>query len=75
MARKIPVIIWIIRHNPSREPKFHHMESLLGEGRSMSDPLIIRNNGCLFRIGPVIYINGILLISPFIAFGKNFGLL
>lgn len=64
-----------MRHRPSKDPKFHHTESLLGVGRSTSDPLRIRNNGCLFRIGPVIYINGILLISSFAYFGKNFGLL
>lgn len=71
----MPVISCIIRHNPSNDPKFHHIESFLGVGRSTSDPLIIRNKGCLFRIGPVIYINGILFISLITSSRKDFGFL
>lgn len=31
------MIIWIMRHTPSREPKFHHDEMLDGVGRSMKE--------------------------------------
>ena len=64
-----------MRHKPSRDPKFHQIERFLGDGRSTREPLTIRNKGCLFRIGPVIYINGVLLVPSFIAFRENFGFL
>lgn len=35
MARNRPVRIWITRHRPSREPKFHQDDRLLGAGRSI----------------------------------------
>lgn len=54
MARNNPVIICIIRQSPRREPNFHHIDKFLGEGRSIRDPLIILNKGCVFRIGPII---------------------
>lgn len=75
MARNIPVISWTMRQSPSSDPKFHQTESFLGVGRSTKDPLTIRNKGCLFRIGPVIYINGVLLVFIVITFRKNFGFL
>lgn len=31
------MIIWTMRHTPSREPKFHHDEMLDGVGRSMKE--------------------------------------
>lgn len=40
MARKAPVTIWIIRHSPRSEPKFHMYLKLEGAGRSTSDKLI-----------------------------------
>lgn len=45
MARNSPVIICIIRHKPRRDPNFHHMDRLLGEGKSIKDFLIILNRG------------------------------
>lgn len=50
MARNNPVMIWIIRQRPSREPKFHHDEIFDGAGRSMNEWLIILISGCFFRI-------------------------
>lgn len=37
-----------MRHNPSKEPKFHQVEIFLGTGRSINELLIILING-LFR--------------------------
>jgi hypothetical protein len=34
MAKKSPVKIWIIKHNPNKEPKFHHAEMFDGAGKS-----------------------------------------
>ena len=45
MARNSPVTICMIRHNPKREPNFHHIVNLLGEGRSTRDLFIILNMG------------------------------
>lgn len=45
MARNNPVAIWIIRHIPRREPKFHHAEILDGVGKSMNDSLTIFMSG------------------------------
>lgn len=50
MARKRPVRIWIIKHRPSREPKFHHDEMFDGAGRSMNEWLMIFISGCFFRM-------------------------
>ena len=67
MERKRPVRICIIRHNPNRDPNFHHIERFLGDGRSISLLFTIRIRGCLFRMGLVIYINGILFVyGPFV---------
>ena len=51
MARKRPVRIWIIRHSPRREPKFHQMERFLGAGRSTKALFMIDRTGWDFRIG------------------------
>ncbi len=32
MARSSPVNIWVVRHIPKIDPKFHMKEMLLGEG-------------------------------------------
>lgn len=50
MARKRPVVIWIIRHSPSSDPKFHHVEMLLGVGKSMKELFKILMAGCVFRV-------------------------
>lgn len=41
MAKNSPVIIWIIKHKPNKEPKFHHALMLEGEGRSIKELLTI----------------------------------
>lgn len=51
MARKSPVIIWIIRQRPRSEPKFHQDEILAGAGKSTNALLAILKRGCLTRIG------------------------
>lgn len=35
MAKKRPVTIWIPKHKPNKEPKFHKMLILEGEGREI----------------------------------------
>ena len=45
MAKKIPVIICVIRHTLNKDPKFHQNEMLRGAGRSTRDPLIILIRG------------------------------
>lgn len=50
MARNSPVKIWMARQMPSSEPKFHHEEIFDGAGRSISESLMILNNGCDFRM-------------------------
>ena len=52
MARNKPVRICIIRQRPRREPKFHHAERLLGEGRSTRALLAMERRGWVFRMGP-----------------------
>lgn len=37
------------KHNPRRDPKFHHTEMLDGAGRSTSASLAILIRGCVFR--------------------------
>lgn len=49
MARNNPVRIWIIKHMPNREPKFHQAEILEGVGRSTTAPLAILRRGWVFR--------------------------
>lgn len=45
MARNSPVRIWITRHRPKREPKFHHDEMFDGAGKSMNEWLTILISG------------------------------
>lgn len=54
MARNSPVRIWIIKHSPSREPKFHHDEMFDGAGRSMNEWLMILISGWVFRMTVII---------------------
>ena len=51
MAKNSPVIIWIIKHNPRRDPKFHQIDRLEGAGRSTRDLFIILRRGCVLRRG------------------------
>ena len=55
MARKRPVKIWITRHRPSSDPKFHHEDRFLGAGKSTRALFMILMAGCDFRIGENIY--------------------
>jgi len=54
MAKKIPVKIWIIRHKPNKDPKFHKELILDGEGNSTNEPLTIFNKGWTFKIEVII---------------------
>lgn len=49
MAKNRPVRIWIVKHTPSKDPKFHHDEMLDGVGRSINDSFIILISGWFFR--------------------------
>lgn len=42
--------IWITKHSPRSEPKFHQMEMLDGAGRSIRVWFIIFSRGWIFRI-------------------------
>ena len=59
MARNRPVRICIIKHNPRSEPKFHHAERFLGEGRSTRAPFAMDTRGWVFRMGPVIMLQSL----------------
>lgn len=48
IAKKIPVIIWIPKHNPSNLPKFHNDEIFDGVGRFHRDELKILTIGFVF---------------------------
>lgn len=49
IAKKIPVIIWIPKQNPSIEPKFQKCEMLDGAGKSIKEEFIMETSGCVFR--------------------------
>lgn len=51
MAKKIPVISWIPRQAPSKDPKFHMVERLGGAGKSIRALLIALKIGWVWRIG------------------------
>ena len=40
-AKNSPVIIWIIKHNPNNEPKFHMIEIFNGVGTFIKFLIII----------------------------------
>ena len=54
MAKNSPVKIWIIKHNPKREPKFHKELIFEGEGNSINELLIIFIKGWIFNIDIII---------------------
>ena len=45
MAKNKPVKIWVTKHSPNREPKFHHAEMFEGAGRSISASFMIFSSG------------------------------
>ena len=49
IAKKIPVKIWITKHSPSKEPKFHNILILTGTGKSTAkeNPAFIK--GLFFK--------------------------
>ena len=51
MAKNNPVISWIIKHSPNKDPKFHHDEIFIGAGRSTRALFIILKRGWLIRRG------------------------
>jgi hypothetical protein len=53
IAKKSPVINWVTRHNPKRDPKFHKDEILEGVGKSTSAPLAIFKTGWVFKIDTI----------------------
>ena len=50
MAKNNPVKIWIIKHKPNKDPKFHKELMLLGDGNSINEPLTILISGWIFKI-------------------------
>jgi hypothetical protein len=55
MARNVPVTICITKHNPSIDPKYHHVLIFGGVGRSISELLITLISGCEVRVGLFIF--------------------
>lgn len=49
MAKNRPVKIWVIKHSPKRDPKFHQTEILEGAGKSTNASFAIFKRGCDFR--------------------------
>jgi hypothetical protein len=49
MARNKPVAIWVIKHRPKIDPKFHQEEMLMGAGRSIRALLAILVRGWCLR--------------------------
>lgn len=47
IARKIPVIIWIVKQKPNIDPKFQKWEILDGAGRSIKEEFIMETRGCV----------------------------
>jgi hypothetical protein len=45
MAKNKPLKIWITKHIPNKEPKFHQAEREEGDGRSTKDFPKIFNKG------------------------------
>jgi hypothetical protein len=45
IAKNKPVTIWIVKHSPNKDPKFHIVEILDGVGKSINAPLIILIRG------------------------------
>ena len=46
--------IWIIKHKPNKDPKFHKELILDGEGSSTKEPFTIFNKGWTFKIEVII---------------------
>jgi len=63
MAKNKPVTIWIPKHNPNKDPKFHHALILDGEGKSINELFIILSNGDLIRKG--VFINFFVVKAQF----------
>jgi hypothetical protein len=51
MAKKTPVMIWIIKQTPRSDPKFQANERLTGAGRSTIELLTALAKGCDLRSG------------------------
>lgn len=48
MARKSPVVSWIPKHRPSREPKFHMELIFLGQGKVIRLMFTAAKSGWVF---------------------------
>lgn len=44
-AKKIPLIIWMIKHRPNIDPKFQNKLILIGVGKLINESLTIFNKG------------------------------
>jgi hypothetical protein len=44
-------MIWITKHIPSSDPKFHHALMFAGDGKSTSAPVAILSRGWVLRMG------------------------
>jgi hypothetical protein len=44
-------MIWMTKHIPSNDPKFHHALIFAGDGKSTSALFAILKRGWLFRMG------------------------
>lgn len=51
MARKRPVISWVIRQRPRSEPKFHQVDRLIVVGRSTTAAVSGLKRGFVLRRG------------------------
>ena len=49
IARKIPVAVWVTKHNPNKDPKFQKWDKLLGAGKSIMELFAIFRMGCVLR--------------------------
>lgn len=49
MAKNNPVAIWVTKHSPKRDPKFHQVEIFEGAGKSITALFIILIRGWVER--------------------------
>lgn len=66
MVKIKPEMIWVIRHRPSSDPKFHHILMLFGVGSMIKEERIFKKGGN-FMIG------GFISISRYSLKNINFG--
>ena len=57
ITKNKPVKIWVIKHKPNKDPKFHIDLIAAGVGNSIKDPLTILKRGWVF-------IKDVILLKP-----------